>query len=154
MLDYAIAHGLHVMAVVLWIGGLAFVTLVTIPSLRREPPAERLSHFARTEGGFAPQAKLWVLLAGASGFWMIWRGELWSRFTDAAFWWMHAMLAVWLAFMAMLFVLEPLFIHRRMTNSPTPEADFALLRRMHLLLLTASLITVFGAAAGSHGFVW
>ena len=34
----------------------------------------------------------------------------WNRFGAAAFWWIHAMVAVWAVFTLMLFVLEPLGI--------------------------------------------
>lgn len=151
MADFAIAHALHVVAVVLWIGGVGFVTLVLIPALAGLPVAGRMQAFHRFEGHFAPQARLWVLLAGGSGFWMVWRADMWGRFADVHYWWMHAMLLVWALFAAMLFVVEPLFLHRRMAASPTPEADFARLRTMHRILLLASLLAVAGAAAGSHG---
>lgn len=151
MADFAIAHALHVLAVVLWIGGVAFVTLVLIPALAAAPPAQRMEQFQRMEGRFAPQARWWVAIAGASGFWMLWRGDMMARFADPHFWWMHAMVAVWLIFAAMLFVIEPLFLHRRMARSPSPARDFARMRTMHRLLLLLSLVTVAGAAAGSHG---
>ena len=63
-----------------------------------------------------------MLLAGASGLWMIWRADMWERFADPRFWWMHAMVAVWSIFALMLFVLEPFFLHARMANSRNPEA--------------------------------
>lgn len=151
MADYAIAHALHVLAVILWIGGVGFVTLVVIPSLASTPPGERMHEFHRIEGRFAPQARIWVLLAGASGLWMCWRADLWSRFADASFWWMHAMVAVWAVFALMLFVLEPLVLHRRMAASPSPERDYARLRTMHRVLLVLSLVAAAGVAAGSHG---
>ena len=151
MADFAIAHALHVLAVILWIGGVGFVTLVVIPTLAATPPGERMRKFHRIEARFAPQARLWVLLAGASGLWMCWRAELWSRFVDPHFWWMTAMVAVWAAFALMLFVLEPLVLHRRMASSPSPERDFVRLRVMHRVLLLLSLIAAGGAAAGSHG---
>lgn len=151
MADFAIAHALHVLAVILWIGGVGFVTLVVIPTLAAAPPGERMREFHRIEGRFAPQARLWVLLAGASGLWMCWRADMWSRFAEPHFWWMTAMVAVWAAFALMLIVLEPLVLHRRMAASPSPERDFARLRTMHRVLLVVSLITAGGAAAGSHG---
>ena len=97
--------------------------------------------------------RIWVLLAGASGFWMTWRADLWSRFLDAHFWWMHAMVLVWLLFMIMLFVLEPLVLHRRMAESHDPERDFARMQRVHLVLNILGIITVMGAVAGSHGLI-
>jgi uncharacterized membrane protein len=153
--DFILARVLHVLAVLLWIGGVAFVTMVLFPSIRNGvPPSERLEAFHRFEGRFAPQAKIWVLLAGGTGFWMAFRADLWCRFADPHFWWMHAMAAVWLIFTAMLFVVEPLFLHRRMQTSSEPAADFVRMERMHRLLLAASLVTVCGAVAGSHGWFW
>ncbi len=142
----------HLLAVLLWIGGVAFVTMVVMPAIRRgQTPDGRLAAFARLEGGFAPQARIWVLLAGASGFWMVWRADLWNRFFDPAVWWMIAMVAVWSVFALMLFVLEPLIIRRRMRDSTNPAADFARMERMHRVLLAASLVTFVGAVGGSHG---
>lgn len=153
--DFIIARALHVLAVLMWIGGVGFVTAVLIPSIRRaHRPEERLETFHKFEGRFAPQAALWVLLAGASGFWMTWRADLWSRFADPQYWWMHAMVAIWLIFAAMLFVIEPLFLHKRMEASPDPAREFARMERMHRVLLALSLVTVLGAVAGSHGWVW
>ncbi len=45
---FVFARALHVIAVVLWIGGVAFVTTVLIPSLRRiENSEKRLDLFER-----------------------------------------------------------------------------------------------------------
>lgn len=152
--DFTIARALHVVAVLMWIGGVAFVTTIVMPFIRRSTlPAERLAAFHRIEGPFARQASFWVLLAGATGFWMAYRADMWSRFTELQFWWMHAMVAVWLFFAVMLFVIEPLYLHRRLTSSPTPAADFVRFERLHRVLLVVSLITVAGAVAGSHGLV-
>jgi len=152
--DFTLARVVHVLAIVGWIGGLWLVTFVVMPAIRRDhAPDDRLTAFHRIEQGFAPQARLWVLLAGASGFWMTWRGELWGRFADPALWWMHAMVLLWLAFALMLFVIEPLFLHARMRGSATPAADFRRLERVHVALSLAAIITVAGAMAGAHGLI-
>ena len=149
---FILARMIHVVSVLFWIGGVAFVTMVVMPSVRnRHAPDERLAAFHRIEGRFAPQARVWVLLAGATGLWLIWRGDMWSRFADPHFWWMHAMVAIWLVFAVMLLVIEPLFLHRRMAASPDPARDFARMERMHRVLLVASVITLAGAVGGSHG---
>lgn len=151
--DFTLARIVHVVAILFWIGGVGFVTLVVMPAIRaNHRERERLAAFHRIEARFAPQARLWVLLAGASGLWMSWRGDLWHRFADAHFWWMHAMVAIWLIFAAMLFVVEPLFLHRRMAHSPRPKADFTRMQRMHNILLALSVLTLIGATGGSHGF--
>ncbi|KQX24182.1 MULTISPECIES: hypothetical protein [unclassified Sphingomonas] len=151
--DIILARTIHVLAVLVWIGGVAFVTLVVMPSVRAaNPPAERLAAFHRLEGRFAAQARIWVLMAGLSGFWMVYRAQMWDRFFDLRFWWMHAMVGLWAVFAAMLFVVEPLFLHRRMMTSVEPAADFARMEILHRILLGIAIVTVLGAVAGSHGF--
>ena len=78
--DFIGARIVHVVAVLFWIGGVGLVTLVLMPAISAtEKPDDRLTAFHRIEGRFAPQAKIWVLLAGASGFWMTYRADLcWS----------------------------------------------------------------------------
>lgn len=151
--DVAIARALHVLSVVLWIGGVAFVTTVLLPTLRRRPAEERLDAFDALERRFSHQARITTLLAGASGFYMVARLDLWDRFRGGAFWWMHAMLVVWALFTAMLFFAEPLFLHRWLAARArrAPASTFRLVEWLHWFLLGLSLITILGAVAGSHG---
>lgn len=151
---FTLARVLHVVSVVGWIGGVWFVTFVIMPAIARaEPPQRRLAAFHRIEQGFSAQARWWVAIAGGSGFWMTWQADLWSRFTDPGMWWMHAMLALWLAFALMLSVIEPLALHRRMAQSPAPAADWRRMVRLHRILSVAALITLLGAMAGAHGLI-
>ncbi|TXH13952.1 MAG: hypothetical protein E6R02_01850 [Gammaproteobacteria bacterium] len=150
--DLVLARAIHVIAVLFWIGGVGFVTWVVMPALRAsERPVERLARFHLIEGRFAWQARIWVTLAGASGLWLIYRADMWSRFAELSFWWMHLMVALWAVFALMLFVLEPLVLHRRMASSTTPEADFARMMRLHQVLSLLGVVAVFGAVGGSHG---
>jgi uncharacterized membrane protein len=144
-----------VLAVVLWIGGVSFVTTVLFPAVRRcHAPEERLAAFLRFEGPFALQARVSVALAGLSGLYMTWRLDAWSRFQSPKFWWMDAMVLLWLMFAAMLFVIEPLSLHRRLDDAVAAGASSAVFDRMerfHRVMLTLSLVTVLGAVGGSHG---
>ena len=89
-----------------------------LPSVRRlKTPAERVAFFEAIEGRFAWQARMTTLIVGVSGFYLVERWDLWIRFADPSWWWMHAMVVVW-------------------------------------VLLTVSLLTVLGAVAGSHGFLF
>jgi len=56
----------------------------------------------------------------------------------------------------MLFVAEPLFLHRRLLEQSKrdPEGTFRRIERMHWVLLAISLVTVLGAVAGAHGWVF
>ena len=149
-----LARALHVAAVVLWIGGVAFVTTVLLPALKRmREPAQRIELFERVEAGFARQARVTSLVAGLSGIYLVHRLGTWDRFTDLHYWWMHAMVLVWALFTLILFVLEPLCLHRwfRERARRDPAGTLAIIARLHWLLLAASLVTVAGAAAGSHG---
>ena len=151
----ALALAIHVLAVVLWIGGVSFVTTILMPAIRRtRSPQERLSAFLKFEEPFAWQARATMVAAGLSGLYMIWHGELWARFGSVRFWWMHAMVCVWLIFAVMLFLLEPFVLHRRLEAAiGTEQAGpaFARMERLHRLLLALALITVFGATGGAHG---
>src|SRR5690606_23053743 len=103
MIDLGIARALHVLAVVHWIGGVFLVTASLLPAVIRETePARRMALFEAVEARFSRQAKLSVLLVGATGFYMTHRLHAWGRFLDAAFWWMHAMVLVWVLFALVL----------------------------------------------------
>ena len=160
MTDLTLARALHVVAIVLWIGGVGLVTTVLLPAIRRRHAApERFAEFHAIEHGFARQARWTTALAGASGFYMVWRFDLWDRFGFAEFWWMHAMVATWAVFTLMLFVIEPLFLDRLLARRAArdPEATYRLVERLHAGLLALSLLTVAGAVAGAHGlnlFAW
>lgn len=154
-MDLILARALHVLSVVFWIGGVAFVTTILFPAVRRtEPPRQRLAAFLLFEARFAPQARVTVALAGMSGLYLVIDLHAWDRFTSLHFWWMHAMLALWLIFALMLFIIEPFFLHPRLAkaleNSYSSQV-FDRMERLHRILLALSLITLLGAVAGSHG---
>ena len=93
------------------------------------------------------------MLAAASGFYMIDRPDLWGRFRSTEFWWMHAMVRLWLIFTTILFLGEPL-VARRQKHQPVPADPGRRLARMqwlHWALLALSSITVLAAVAGSQG---
>ena len=155
--DIALARALHVAAVVLWIGGVGFVTTVLLPTTRRRAEVEEgLRLFDVFESGFARQARITTLLAGASGLYMIVRLDLWYRFAQVGFWWMHAMVLVWLLFSLMLFAAEPCFLQRRIAAraQTAPAGTFRAIEWLHRLLLALSLLTILGAVAGSHGLLY
>lgn len=152
--DVNFARALHIFGVVLWIGGVAFVTTVLLPAVRAmKDPAERVAFFEAVEGRFAWQARGTTLLVGATGLYMVYAYDLWDRFYQSEFWWMHAMVFVWAVFTMVLFVAEPLFLHRWFITHATkkPVETFRLIQIMHWVLLTISMIAVLGAMLGSHG---
>jgi uncharacterized membrane protein len=154
--DLAIAQAIHVLAVVIWIGGVAMVTTVVLPLIRRDgAAAERLALFESVERRFIWQARIATLFVAASGFYMVERLNLWDRFLSLDFWWMQAMVGLWLIFTLILFVGEPLIMHRWIHRRAltAPRSTFALLQRLHWVLLTLSVITILAAVAGSQGMI-
>ncbi len=154
MIDLVLARVVHVVCVVLWIGGVGMVTTVLLPAIRRSsPPERRFQAFHSLEQRFAAQARVTTLLAGASGVYMVWRLDAWRWFRAGGFWWMHAMVVTWLLFTLMLFVFEPLFLQRLLARraASAPEATYRLVEWLHRALLGLSLLTVAGAVAGSQG---
>ena len=153
--DVILARALHVLGVVIWIGGVAMATMVVLPAVRRgDLGTDRMQGFQAIEHRFIWIARTAVLVVGLSGLYMIVRLDIWDRFQAATYWWMHAMVLVWGIFTLFLFVLEPRVMHKKVSENAQqdPEATLARMQRMHWLLLSLSLITAAGAVAGSHGW--
>jgi uncharacterized membrane protein len=151
--DVEMARALHVVFVAHWIGGVAFVTLVALPLARSYADAGKgWALFEAIERRFAAQVRFSIPLAGATGLWIAWRLDLWGLFASPAFWWMDAMVLLWLLFMLIVFVIEPL-AHRRVAAmaAADPAALLIRLSRVHRVLLAAGIVTIFGAVAGAHG---
>src|ERR1700753_2389384 len=97
--DVALARAIHVIAVVFWIGGVAMVTTVLLAAVRRfKSPNERVAFFESVEHRFARQARLSTLITGLSGFYMMYRFNLWGRFESGSFWGVDGVGGVWAAF--------------------------------------------------------
>ncbi|VFU09414.1 hypothetical protein [Methylocella tundrae] len=155
MNDIIAARAIHVLAVVIWIGGVALITLSVLPAARRgDLGPNRIAAFEAIERRFSGHARIAVLLVGLSGLYMLYRLDIWARFRLAEFWWMHAMVFVWLVFAILLFIAEPLILHRRFHEwgRRDPDGALAALQRGHWVLLALSLVTIFGAVAGSQGW--
>ncbi len=156
MFELALARALHVLGVVIWIGGVSMATTVALPAIRRGALGEdRLKAFHTIESRFVWQARTAVIVVGLTGFYMVEEMDLWWRFSSARFWWMHAMVCVWAVFVLLLFVGEPFVLHRYFPAwaQRNPQRAFAVLYRAHVVLLVLGVVTILGAVAGSHGWL-
>jgi hypothetical protein len=150
-----VARSLHVLGVIIWIGGLWMVTTVVLPAIRnRDLGPDLLFSFHAIERRFVWHARAAVLLVGVTGFYMVATFDLWVRFADPAFWWMHVMITVWAIFAVLLFAGEPLVLHRLFPGwvGQDPDRTFTWFHRAHVLLLIMSLLTALIATAGAHGW--
>lgn len=155
--EFVFARVLHVVGVIFWIGGVAMVATVILPTLMgMKSTAEAMDFFSQFRQRFAAQARISTLFVGITGFYMIYLSDAWQRFTQWQYWWMHAMVLIWLIFSIMLFVMEPLSRLRQGERSAQRDISaemFIRIKRKHLVLLLLSFITIAGAVAGSHGWL-
>jgi uncharacterized membrane protein len=153
--EMAVARALHVLAVVIWIGGVSMVTVVILPAIRRgEFGSDWLGAFQAVEHRFVWVARTALIVVGLSGLYLVAVGDLWDRFLTFDLWWMHAMVCLWLLFAIILFIGEPFIVRDRFARwaSREPERAFARIHRAHWILLGLSLITIFGVVTGVQGW--
>lgn len=149
-----LARAIHVLALVHWIGGVAVVTTIILPQARALPDAKlALEAFESFERRFAAQVRVSILLVGLSGLYMLTKLEAWDRFRYAAFWWLDLMVVVWAAFAVMVFVLEPLVLHRRFHAFALHDREraFATAIRFHATALAISAVAILAGVLGAHG---
>ncbi len=129
--DLGLARAIHVLALVHWIGGLAVVTTIILPHARRLPNAkDAVAAFEGFEQRFASQARISIL-----------------------FWWLDLIVAVWLLFALMVYVLEPFVIHRLFHKFALHKKDhaFAVAIGLHAVALIISAFAIGAGVLGAHG---
>ena len=145
MATFNILLAIHVLGVVWWVGGVAMVTAVLLPIFNRLPGPERIQRIKELEARFANQARVAVVLVGITGFWMLGISGGFARLHGA--WWIDLMLLVWVLFVAMLFVAEPLRLPAKAGLIHKPGAFLA----VHAVLLTLALAAIFFGVIGARG---
>ncbi len=141
---YIAALAIHVLSIVIWIGGVAFVTLVTFPMiLRVEKSLDQVLMFQGVEHRFAKIAKAMVILAGLSGFYLIYEKGL-----SFGVW---VMIFVWTFYASLLFGLEKLIFKRLFSAPSGKQLDtkkvFNILQGFHWFVLALSFMAI---AAGIY----
>ena len=136
---YVIALIIHVLAVVIWIGGVAFVTMITFPIIQREQGSlEQVMMFQGIEHRFSRIAKVLVILTGISGFYLL--SE--KGFSIGA----GIMIFVWTLYASLLFFLEKI-LFKRLFESPSGKQlntaqIFFRLQVFHWIILALSFSAI------------
>lgn len=80
-------------------------------------------------------------------------GQGWMWLMDPEHWWLMLMVAVWSIFALMVFVLEPLVVHRLFHDFilRDKERALALAIRLHALALAISTVAIAAGVLGAHG---
>jgi len=146
MLDYVIALTIHVISVIIWIGGVAFVTMVTFPMIQRGSSSlEQVMMFQGTEHRFGKIAKTMVILAGLSGLYLI-------KVKGMSFG-VWVMIILWVVYASLLFGLEKM-IFKKLFGKPSDQIDtkkiFSLLQGFHWIVLTLSFLAVTAGIWAAH----
>ena len=141
--DFILARAVHLLALVHWIGGVAMVATIVLPRALPDVRAA-LAAFEAFERRFVAELRPSILLAGLSGFYMLNKMQAWERLLDPAFWWLMLMVAVWAVFALMVFVLEPLVVHRLFHNYALRDKEraFALAIWLHAVALTVAVVAI------------
>ncbi len=152
-------HIIHLITVILWIGGLSFITTMIFPIIiRTQDPLAKVLLFRKIEHRFARTARVYNLITGASGIIMVLLMGWQSLYLKRAGLPLLIMSLIWVLWFVMLFGLEPLLIRkmleRMMKNSEKMDIDavFSRMNRMHWFLMILSFVAVTGGAVFAHGF--
>ncbi|MDP2690657.1 MAG: hypothetical protein Q8P48_11175 [Deltaproteobacteria bacterium] len=157
MLFY-LMHIVHLLTVILWIGGLAFVTIIVLPMAIKTPDAlQKVLMFQRVEHRFAGLARIYNLITGATGFIMMFMMG-WHRllFTRAGIP-LTVMTVIWVFWFVMLWGLEPLVIKKMLANMMKEggkmdiDTIFARMNRLHWGMVFISLVAAAAGALVAHG---
>jgi uncharacterized membrane protein len=150
-------HIIHLLAVIIWIGGLAFVTIIIFPVIFKTPdPLQKVLTFQRIEHRFARIAKWFVVIVGLSGIAMLMITGWYALLFTASGIPLTFMSLLWVFWMVMLFGVEPLVIKKmleRMAKEPeemTIDSVFKRVNRMHWVLLFASLLASIAGVLTAH----
>jgi len=154
-----ILYIIHVLFVVLWIGGLSFVTILIFPLIYKiEKPLEKVLFFQRIEHRFAKLAKLFSALVILSGFAILFISGLYTiLFTSSLKGiFITFMMIIGIFWIIILFGLEKLVIKKlleKMSKSPDTMNIDSIFRRMnimHWVLLTISLLAVIAGVLSAN----
>lgn len=144
---------IHVLGIVVWIGGVAFVTAIVFPMiLRMEGSLEKIVFFQGVEHRFAKIAKATVVIVGITGGWLLeLTGEWRILFTTAGIG-PTLMLIVWTFYVLVLLFEAKLFkvIFRGEAQQDT-EKVFHRLSAFHWFVLGLSFLAIAVGVWAAHG---
>lgn len=144
---------IHVLGVVIWIGGVAFVTIIVFPMIvRMEGSLEKVIFFQGVEHRFAKIAKLCVLVVGFTGGWLLHLTGEWRILFTLQGIGPTLMLIVWGFYLFVLLFEGRLF---KIIFKGEAQQDsgriFARLAAFHWVVLGLSLLAVAAGVWAGHG---
>lgn len=143
---------LHVVTIVLWIGGVAFVTIIIFPMLlRMEDSLEKVLLFQRVENKFARQARSYAWMAGITGGILLYLTGQYSILFTLNGLGVTIMLLVWLIYTFILTFEKRIF--KVLFSQPEKLDTSKVFRRLnlfHWFIMGLSLLAVFVGVYSGH----
>jgi len=155
---FLLMHIVHLLAVIVWIGGLVFVTGIVLPMAIKTPdPLQKVLTFQRIEHRFAPLAKAYNIITGITGFVMVWQMGWYELYFTREGWALTFMTAIWLFWFVMLVGLEPIVIKKMLDKMARDGAKmdidgiFRKVKTLHWFMVAISLAAAAAGALVAHG---
>jgi len=153
-------HIIHLLTVIIWIGGLGFITIIVLPMLIKwDDPLQKALTFQSIEHRFPPIARVYNVITGVTGFVMVYLTGWHRLYLTTKGIPLLIMTLIWFLWFVMLFGLEPLVVKKmldRMANSGVKmeiETIFARMNRMHWVLMMLSLAASIAGIIFAHGYI-
>lgn len=151
-MEYTVAVIVHVISVVVWIGGVAFVTMITFPMIQRaDSSLEQVFMFQGVEHRFSKIAKVMVILVLLSGIFLM-KEKYGFTFDNLGFG-VWVMIFLWSVYASLLFGLEKI-IFTKLFGKPSDTVDikkvFNLLQGFHWVVLALSFLAIAAGIWTAH----
>jgi len=143
---------LHVITIVLWIGGVAFVTMIIFPLLlKMEDGLEKVMMFQRVENTFARHARYYAWTTAITGSILLYvtgqHTQLFTRSTVGV----SIMIVVWTVYILVLTFEKKIFGIVFKDKNLDASRIFLRLSVFHWIVLGLSLTAVFAGVWTGHG---
>ncbi len=143
---------IHVITIILWIGGVAFVTVNIFPILMRmEDSLEKVRYFQAVENRFARQARLYALIAGITGAVILFLENGWHGIFSKRGLGILIMLLAWLVYVIILTFERNIFKVLFRDTAQDVSKIFFKLNIFHWFILAVSFLAVFSGVYLGHG---
>lgn len=144
---------IHVMGVIIWIGGVAFVTMVIFPLMyQSEGSLEKALLFQRVEHRFASMVRWLIAIVGITGFWLLYAKYGFGILAQKHGFGVLIMIFAWALYTVILLSERKVF-GKIFADPEKIDMNNALriINRMHWVLLVISFSAVAGGVWFGHG---
>jgi uncharacterized membrane protein len=144
---------IHVVCVIIWIGGVAFVTLVIFPMMyQTEGSLEKALMFQRVEHKFAGMVRWLIGIVGVTGFWLLYEKYGFGILAQGRAIGIDIMIFAWALYTTILLSEKKIFT-KIFADPEKVDMDKALkmINGMHWFLLFISFSAVAGGVWFGHG---